>query len=471
VNQINLSMLWPHQKETYEFGVEKNAVFCTSSPGVGKSLPHAKIAEWALKNKSCTRVLIICPKTLMKTTWYHEFTEHCSGITIGIAEAPSDKRKAVFDSNVQVVITNIDAVTWLYDQPERWIKKVLGNNAMLIIDESTAYKNPNSKRTKAMLKLSNFFTRKFLLSGTPAPNSIVEIWSQVFILDKGQRLGARYTAFRNVMQTPITRGSFTIWEDKAESATIIHALIKDIVIHHEFDDVMTLVPELKHRTLYYDLSTLHLDKYEEFEKNAYLEFANKDITAVNAGSLANKLLQIASGAVYTDEHNWVVFDQGRYDLIADLVQERQHSVVFFHWLHQRLVLEECFNKRNIKFSVIDGTVKSTGKRADIIERFQNGEYDVILLQPMSAAHGVTLTRADTVIWASPTYQGDIYNQGIARIKRGVQRQHTQSITILGKSTRDEHCYDVFIGKKNKIEALNELFQSSIKEENLCNAFQ
>lgn len=458
--KIKLDNLWPHQKEIYEFGVDKDAVFCTSSPGVGKSLPHAKIAEDAIKNKKSSRVLIICPKTLMRTTWYHEFNNYTS-LTLNLAEAPEKNRLAAFASKSDVVIINIDAVVWMMKQGERWIKKVLGSNAMLIIDESTAFKNPNSLRTKAMIKLSKYFTRRFLLSGTPAPNTITEIWPQVFILDQGARLGKRYTAFRNMMQSPINKGPFVTWVDKPDAAIITYGMIRDIVIHHEFDDVMTLVPELKHQIMKYDLSEKHYEVYKEFEKEAFLEIKDKTITAVNAGSLANKLLQLASGAMYSGDKEWIVFDRGRYELIADLVEQRQHTVVFFHWFHQRMVLEEEFTSRKLKYAVIDGTVKSTTKRSDIIEEFQNGEYNVILLQPLSAAHGVTLTQADTVIWASPTYQGDIYNQGIARIKRGVQRKHTQSIIIVGSGTKDEHCYEVFMGKKQKIEALNELFHQGL----------
>ena len=462
---IDLSGLWPHQVETYEFGVDKAVSFDTSDPGTGKSLPHAKIIETAVKNGQSTRVLIVCPKTLIRTTWYQEFTTHCPNITLAMAEAPEKNRIAAFEAQTDVVITNIDAVSWLIKQPVKWLKKVFGPKAILIIDESTAFKNPNAKRTKSMIKLSAYFTRRFLLSGTPAPNTITELWSQVYILDQGVRLGKRYTAFRNIMQAPINKGPFITWADKSDASLVTYGLIQDIVKHHKFDDVMPLVPELKHLTIKYELSTNHYDYYREFEKQAYLEFGNKSITAVNAGSLANKLLQLASGAVYSGDREWVVFDKGRYELIADLVEQRQHTVVFFHWYHQRMVLEEEFTARKLNYAVIDGTIKSTTKRAEIIADFQAGKYDVILLQPLSAAHGVTLTQADTVIWSSPTYQGDIYNQGIARIKRGVQRQHTQSLTIIAKDTKDEHCYDVFTGKKNKIDALNELFNLGLGELN------
>lgn len=459
-NEVSLEGLWPHQVETYNFGLSKDAVFCTSSPGVGKSLPHAKIAETLLKQGQCSRILIICPKTLMHTTWKHEFETYCAGIEIAIAEAPEKNRVAAFESSAPVVIINTDATIWLNTQKEKWLEKVLGTTPLLIVDESATFKNPTAKRTKAILKLSRYFTRRYLLTGTPAPNSMVELWAQLYVLDRGARLGPRYTAFRNFIQYPISRGPFTLWVDKPEAAQIVHGLVKDIVVHHEFDDVMTQVPALKEQVVFYELADAHRTYYKRLEKDALIEYRNKTVTAVNAGSLANKLLQLASGAVYSGESEWLEFDRGRYELIAELVAQRQHTIVFFNWFHQRIALEEEFRRRDISFSVIDGTVNSSAVRANIIQDFQGGQYQAILLQPLSSAHGVTLTQADTVIWSSPIYQGDIYKQGIARIKRGVQRKHTQSIVVLAKGTRDEHCFEVFTGKKNRIDALNELLNNA-----------
>jgi hypothetical protein len=382
MTEIDVSVLWPHQIETYEFGKERDAVFCTSSPGVGKSLPHAKIIEDAFKNKGCTRALIICPKSLIFSAWGQELGNH-TDLTFAAAEAPEEKRIAAFESDAQVIITNTDAVSWLIKQPKRWLLQVLGNNAILVVDESSTFKNPNAKRTKAFVKLSPFFTRRFLLAGTPAPNSITEIWSQVFALDGGIRLGKRFTAFRNIMQTPVNKGPFVTWVDKPEAQQVAYGLINDIVIHHEFSDVMDKVPALAHTTMSYELSSRHMEYYKKLEEEAYLELKGKTITAVNAGALAGKLLQAASGAVYTDGkgQEWQVLDRGRYELIAQLVQERQHSLCFFHWNHQRMVLEEEFNKAGITYDVIDGTVKSASKGAESVSRVETVEDDTLLLQP------------------------------------------------------------------------------------------
>lgn len=457
MNNIDLHGLWPHQVETFEFVSSRDRTFCTSSPGVGKSLPHAKIAEHFIKNEGGTKVLVVCPKTLMRTTWSHEFANFVPTLSVGIAEAPEANRKEVFEGSFDVVILNTDGVTWLNEQKESWVKKVLGSKAMLVIDESDSYKNPNAKRTKAIIKLAKHFHRRHLLSGTPSPNSIIELWPQAFILDDGVRLGKRYTAFRNVMQYPVNKGPFVNWVDKPEASKIAYGLLSDLIIHHEFDDVMTQVPAMQHQVLYYELPKKHKKYYDDMRKEEYLTHKGKVISAVNAGALANKLLQISSGAVYNDQGTWNTFDSGRYELIADLVQQRKHSIVFFLWKHQRAELEKEFTKRGLKYAIIDGSVKSTAERARVIAQFESGELDTFLLQPLSAAHGVTLIKADTVIFASPIYQGNLFKQAIARIRRGLQRQYTQSITIVGKDTQDEHCYQVFSGKLSRIEAMNNLF--------------
>lgn len=460
---VDLSMLWPHQHETYQYVLNHPLSFCTSSPGTGKSLPHLKVAETLLARGECSRVVVVCPKTLMRTTWAQEIQRYVPMFSYALAEAPDEQRRAAFISQCPIVIINSDGVTWLAKQPVPWLKQVLGPQAMLIVDESTAFKNPRARRTKALLRLAPLFTRRYLLSGTPAPNTVTELWAQMYILDLGQRLGRHFSKFRSLVQRPRSRGAFTLWEDIPDARILVKAMIEDVIIHHDFDEVMTLVPQLQHLVYYYELPPKHYQLYKQLERTAYLEYKHKQISAVNAGVLANKLLQAASGATYSDDQSYVVFDEGRYEYIVELVQERSHSLVFFHWHHQRDLLAQFLKKEDISYEVIDGTVTSTKQRAKIIEDFQAGKYQTLLLHPLSAAHGVTLTQADTVIWASPTYQHDIYQQGIARIRRGLQRQKTQSIIVLAKNTRDELCYETFVGRKEKNELFSELLRNVQKD--------
>jgi len=242
-------------------------------------------------------------------------------------------------------------------------------------------------------------------------------------------------------------------------------LLKDIMIRHSFDEVMKNVPDMEHRVMLYEPTKPHKKLYDQLELQSYLETKDKTITAVNAAVLANKLLQVASGAVYNDsggeERSWTVVDKGRYELIGELVAGRQHSLVFFLWKHQRTLLEEEFKKRKIRYAVIDGSVKKGSDREKIISDYQDGKYDTLLLHPKSAEHGITLTRASSVILASPVYEASSLKQMGARIRRGTQEKLTEFVTILAEGTRDIQAYAVMSGKKARLEDLNFLFEGRI----------
>lgn len=457
---IDLSMLWPHQVETFNFGKDRPGLLDFSSAGIGKSLAHAKLAENFLEGGG-SRVVVTCPKSLVRSAWLEEFTKYVPHLTVELAEAPEANRKRAFEAKSDVVVINVDGFTWLAKQTPKWLKKHLGPRAMLINDESHALKNPEARRTKAAFTLSPFFERRHCLSGTPAPNSVIELWAQAKLIDDGARLGKRYTQFRNLMQTPMSKGPFLIWQDRADASEITYGLLKDILIRHAFDDVMKAVPDMTHHVLYYDLSPAHRKLYTKLEQDEYLAHEGKEISAVNAASLAGKLLQCASGASYVDyvgEQDWTVFDDGRYKLIADLIEARPHSVVFFSWKHQKYAIEAELKHRGLSYAVIDGDVKSSAVRQDVVQALQAGHLRCVLGHVLSIGHGLTMTKATTTIFASPMYRADMYEQGTARIRRGTQDQLTESITILGRDTRDEQAYEVFTGKMSRMKALNSLFE-------------
>jgi SNF2 family DNA or RNA helicase len=173
-------------------------------------------------------------------------------------------------------------------------------------------------------------------------------------------------------------------------------------------------------------------------------------------------LQVASGAVYNDvdgeERSWTVVDKGRYELIGELVAGRQHSLVFFHWKHQRDALVAEADKRGLSFCVLDGTTKDH-ERTEYVNAYQMGKYQVMFAHPKSAAHGLTLTKGTTTIWTSPTYDLELYEQGSKRQHRMGQTQKTETITVIAPGTIDERVYEILEGKNARMKTLLDLFAS------------
>ena len=180
-----------------------------------------------------------------------------------------------------------------------------------------------------------------------------------------------------------------------------------------------------------------------------LELNRTTITAVNAATVAGKLLQIASGAVYNDNAGYSLIASQRYELILDLVKEREHSIVFFNWAHQRDELVKEAEKRGISFAVYDGTTSDKDRTA-IVEGYQKGEYRVLFAHPKSAGHGLTLTKGTACIWASPTYNLEHFLQGIKREYRIGQTQKTETIVIVAEGTIDEAVWQALQDKNMKL---------------------
>jgi hypothetical protein len=449
---------WPHQQATIEFAKSRESVFDISSAGTGKTLAWATAAETRL-NDDATRLLVVCPKSLMRSAWRDEL-ELYTDLTVSLAEPPIETRMEALQSKSDVVVINTDAVPFLVSLGRRNLKKYLGKRPMLIIDESHLVKNPNSQRTKSSMELSEWIPYKTCMSGTPAPNTVLELWPQANILDGGKRLGRNYVAFEQVMtEYKVDERGEARKVEREDAHELVYGMLNDIVIGHKFDDVMPHVPAMSDRVVFYDMPGPALKKYNALKRKAFLELpSGSKLTAVHSADLANKLLQFASGAVYTDTsgESWEIFDTGRYSLIADLVEAREQTVVFYSWNHQKYQITQELKKRGIPHAAFSN---SSEQRAQAVSDLQDGKIRALCMHPKSGAWGLTLTKALSVIYASPIYSAAAKLQGDARIRRGRQDKPTESIVVLARDTRDTLAYEVFTNRKTKMQALNELLSS------------
>jgi SNF2 family DNA or RNA helicase len=244
------------------------------------------------------------------------------------------------------------------------------------------------------------------------------------------------------------------WTDRDNAEAAVSALLHDIVIRHRFEDCVD-IPENYKYSVPFQLSATHFAAYKELEAESIL-FARDTksaVTAINGAVLYTKLLQLSSGAVYNDNGNYTLVNTARYELVLDLVEAREHSIVFFNWTHQRDELIKLAEKRGITFSLIDGTVTRKGEREEIVDNFQAGKYQVLFAHPQSAGHGLTLVKGTATIWASPTYNLEHYQQGLKRVHRIGQTERTETIMVVAPGTVEEVVYASLQAKNLKMSNL------------------
>jgi SNF2 family DNA or RNA helicase len=371
-------------------------------------------------------------------------------LTYRIATA-KNRQQALDDQAVDIVLVNHDAASWM---AANW---TWDDFDFLCIDESTAYKNPRSKRSKAMATIASYFDNKILMTGTPNPNGIIDIWHQMKLVDDGERLGTSYWKFRSATHVPQSRGPFTEWVEKDHIQEAIYGLIQDINIRHKFEDCVD-IPANRVRTLEIHLTRAHMRIYQELKNQALVSFGkDKSVSAVNAASLATKLMQVASGSVYGDV-SILKLAKERYELITDLIDKRDQCLVAFNWTHQRDALIDLAKKRGYTYAIIDGS-QSIEQRNQAVADFQSGLIKVIYAHPASASHGLTLTKGTTTIWASPTYNAEQYQQFNRRIYRAGQDRKTETILIAAHGTIDVNAYKRLESKVSKMNHLLELLET------------
>ena len=462
--------LYKHQTQSIKFMGTRPRVLDASDPGTGKT--RVQIELFANRRKrGGGAALVVAPKTLLRSAWQKDFKEFAPEIVTVVC--PAETRGQAFEQNADVYITNTDAAKWLSEQPAKFFKRF----DTLIIDELSNFKHHTSKRSKAINKIKKYFPYRYGLTGTPNANSITDIWHQIFILDDGQRLGKSFYQFRNSVCQPHQVGpqpNMLQWEDKPGAELAVSHLIADMVVRHKFEECIDIPANHTFVVPYY-MSSKQAKAYEQMERNAIAMLeSGRIISSVNAAGVMTKLLQIASGASYSDKGTghtklqaaaadklgYVPIDTGRYELVADLVDQRNHSVVFFNWVHQRNLLIAEFEKRGIAYTVVDG---STGDKArtQAVELFQAGFYRVLLAHPQSAAHGLTLTKGTATIWTSPTYNLEHFIQGNRRIYRAGQTQGTETIMVLAHDTVEDKVFKRIQQKdarlSNTLDLLKELF--------------
>jgi SNF2 family DNA or RNA helicase len=445
--------LFPHQENMAQFAYENNFILNTSDPGTGKTVGTIE-GFWRRRQDGLAgRMLVVAPLSILRPAWGDDIAAFFPTLSYATAERPDKNRFKALKSKADIVIINTDGIKWVRDHLE-----LLEGFTDIVFDEFTSFKNQGTQRSKAALTVAQHFDHRTLLSGTPNPNTLTDLFHPVRMLDGGERLGKSFFKFRNAVCTPTQTGprpEMVTWADQPGMAVVVTASLADISIRYILEDCID-IPEHSQHTMFTDMSPTIMKAYRAMEADSVLMTAGGNVSAINKAVRVQKMLQILSGCVYGEEGAQIKVDNSRCELVMELVQERDHSVVAFNWQHEKEGLLAEAKKRKLIVGVIDG--KTPPKlRAATVRAFQAGDLQAVLCHPAAAAHGLTLTRGRTTIWASATYKSEHFLQLNRRIYRAGQTKKTETIMICARDSREETVYGILEGKIERVD----LFQALV----------
>ncbi len=375
------------------------------------------------------RVLVIAPLRVARDTWPAEIVkwDHLSGLTYAVAVGNAAHRYAALDEEADITIINRENMPWL-------VKSGRFDFDTVVIDELSSFKSGKAERFKAMMKIRPSVKRIIGLTGTPASNSLMDLWAEFRILDMGQRLGRSITRFRLDYFSPDKRNGAMVYSYKplpgAEER--IYGKIADITISMKAVDHLDM-PELISNTVECRMDEKEAKRYAGLKNDLTLTLPDGEITAANAAALTGKLCQMANGAVYGDDDSVVHIHDRKLDVLEDLFEAANgHPVLVAYWFkHDLKRIEERLVKAGIIFDRLDS--------ADSIRKWNVGKLEAGLIHPASAGHGLNLQSGGSImIWFGLTWSLELYQQANARLWRQGQKSRSVIIQhIITKGTIDE----------------------------------
>jgi SNF2 family DNA or RNA helicase len=411
-----------HQKKTASFLVANHRAFCFNEQGTGKTASVIWAADQLMNAGIVKRVLVVCPLSIMQSAWQADLFKFAVHRSVDVAYGDAKKRAKIVSSKAQFVVINYDGLATIADT-------LLNDGSfdLIVIDEANAYKNVQTKRWKLMHKLVTANTRLWMLTGTPASQSPLDAYGlgRLCVPQKAPRFFGDYR--ESVMQ----QFSMYRWMPRPNAEQIVFDMLQP-AIRFTKDECLDL-PEVMHISRFAPLSPSQSKYYKILKDQMLIEAAGEEISSVNAAAKMNKLLQISCGSVYADNGAVIEFDvSNRLNAVKEVIEEASHKVLIFApFKHTIALLNEFLTKEGITCEVINGDVPVQA-RTRIFKNFQETKYPrVLVIQPQAAAHGVTLTAANVVIWYAPVTSTETYLQANARINRPGQRNNMTIVHIEG----------------------------------------
>ena len=410
-----------HQIETSSFLTLHKKACCFNEQGTGKTASVIWAADYLMKLGLVNRVLVICPLSIMQSAWMEDLFSCAMHRTAAICHGRQNKRVEVVKSEAEFVIINYDGVEIVKDE----IKD--GGFDLIVVDEANAYKNVSTKRWKVLRSLITDSTRLWMLTGTPASQSPVDAYGLARLVNPVNvpRFLGRW---REMVMRKITQFKYV---PRIEAKGLVYKALQP-AIRYTKEECLDL-PDITYVTRDVALTAQQNKYYKLMKQRLIVNAAGEDITMVNAAAAMNKLLQLSGGAVYSDEGEIINFDAStRIKILDEIIQESSHKLlIFVPYRHAILTVSEHLNKSGITCEVINGDVSAV-KRTNIFRRFQDADDPrVLVIQPQSASHGVTLHRADTIVYWSPVMSVETYLQCNARAHRAGQKNPVTVVHLEG----------------------------------------
>jgi SNF2 family DNA or RNA helicase len=411
-----------HQKITASFLSIRKRAFCFNEQGTGKTASVIWAADYLIKKGLVKRVLVLCPLSIMKSAWQQDLFKFAMHRSCSVAHGTAAQREKVIKAGCDFVIINFDGLSIVRDQI------IAGGFDLIVVDEANAYKNAQTNRWKILNQIvKTTEPRMWMLTGTPAAQSPMDAYG-LAKLAGAPNCPKYFGQYRDSVMMKISKFK---WMPKPHAQTIVHNILQP-AIRFERKDCLDL-PEVTHMEREAPLTPQQKKYYAQLKNQMLIEAAGEEVSAVNAATKLNKLLQISGGAVYTDTGEVLEFDiSNRLNTVLEVIEEASNKVlVFVPFTHTIELLKAKLEKEGISCGVINGQV-SVNKRSELVTKFQSDpDPHVLIIQPQAASHGLTLTAADTIIWYAPVTSVETYLQANARINRPGQKNAMTIVHIRG----------------------------------------
>ena len=410
--------------------------------GLGKTITTlTAINELMYDSFEISKVLIIAPLRVAQSTWKDEIEkwDHLNLLRYSIVVGDEKERLKALKQNSDIYIINRENVDWLVTK-----SGIDFNFNMLIIDELSSFKSHTSKRFKSLLKIRPYFERVVGLTGTPSSNGLMDLWAEFRVLDLGERLGRYITHYRNEYFLPDKRNGAVIFSYKPQpnAEERIYRRLADMTISMKSTEYLKM-PELILNELEINLDEEDQMKYKKFKKEMVMTIQEKEIDAINAASLSNKLIQLANGSIYDEDKKFYEVHNKKLDKLEEIIESANGKpILVAYWFKaDKERIEKRFKVREIK-------------TADDIKQWNMGMINLALIHPASAGHGLNLQSGGfTLVWFSLTWSLELYQQTNARLYRQGQKDTVVIHHLITKNTIDEDIMKSLKRKDKTQEAL------------------